>query len=212
MTEERWATAHLSEIDGPNGWAPIRRHFGIASFGVNAWTAEEAGANVISEHDEEPSGHEELYLVVAGRATFTVEGQEVDAPVGTVVHVREPGATRAATAAERGTTVIAIGGRPGAAYEPRDWEINAEVLPLFEREEYGEAKRILAEAHEHDPDAAGLLYNLACAEARLGEHEPALEHLARAVELAPRFAEFAQGDDDLASLRGDPRFPAAQPA
>jgi tetratricopeptide (TPR) repeat protein len=212
MTEERWATAHLSEIDGPNGWAPIRRHFGIASFGVNAWTAEEAGANVISEHDEEPSGHEELYLVVAGRATFTVEGHEVDAPVGTVVHVREPGATRAATAAEPGTTVLAIGGRPGAAYEPRDWEINAEVLPLFERQEYGEAKRILAEAHEHDPDAAGLLYNLACAEARLGEHEPALEHLARAVELAPRFAEFAQGDDDLASLRGDPRFPAARPA
>jgi tetratricopeptide (TPR) repeat protein len=212
MTEERWSTAHLSAIDGPDGWAPIRRHFGIASFGVNAWTAEEAGANVISEHDEEPSGHEELYVVLAGRATFTIDGQEVDAPVGTVLHVREPGTTRAATAAEPGTTVLAVGGRPGAVYEPRDWEINAEVLPLFERAEYAEAKRILVEAHEREPDAAGLLYNLACAEARLGEPEAALGHLARAVELAPRFAEFAQGDEDLASIRDDPRFPAAQPA
>lgn len=212
MTEQRWATAHLSEIEGPSGWTPIRRHFGIAAFGVNAWTAEDAGADVIPEHDEEPSGHEELYVVFSGHATFTVEGQEVDAPVGTVVHVRDPSAKRVATAVEPGTTVLAVGGPPGAVYEPRDWEINAEVLPLFERAEYGEAKRILAEAHERDPDAAGLLYNLACAEARLGEREPALEHLARAVELAPRFAEFAQGDDDLASLRDDPRFPAPQPA
>ena len=212
MTEERWAAASLSEIDGPAGWVPIRRHFGIRAFGVNAWTGAEAGAEVISEHDEEPSGHEELYVVMTGRATFTVEGATVDAPAGTAVHVRDPLARRAATAAEPGTTVLAVGGRPGVAYEPREWELNAEVLPLFDRGEYAEAKRLLVEALEERPEAGGLLYNLACAEARLGEHEAALEHLAEAVRIAPRFAEFAATDDDLASIRDDPRFPAPEAA
>jgi tetratricopeptide (TPR) repeat protein len=212
VTEQPWGTASLSEIDGPGGWSPIRRHFGIASFGINAWTADEAGAEVIPEHDEEPSGHEELYLVLAGRATFVVAGETIDAPARTVVYVRDPLLTRQATAAEPDTTVLAVGGKPGAVYEPREWELNAEVLPLFDRGEYAEAKRLLVEALERTPGAGGFLYNLACAEARLGERELALAHLAEAVATAPRFAEFAATDDDLASLRDDPRFPAAEPA
>jgi hypothetical protein len=40
----------------------------------------------------------------------------------------------------------------------------------------------------------------------LGERDAALEHLARAVELHPPFAESAREDDDLASIRDDPRF------
>ena len=58
------------------------------------------------------------------------------------------------------------------------------------------------------PEIAGVLYNLACAEARAGKAEDALGHLTQSFELEPRFAELAQSDDDLASIRDDPRFPA----
>ena len=66
-------------IEGQDGltWRPVRRHFDIQAFGVNAYTAEEAGQRVVEEHREE-DGHEELYVVVSGRATFTfVPGQTV---------------------------------------------------------------------------------------------------------------------------------------
>lgn len=208
MNDARYATAQLTEIAAaPGGWIPIRRHFGLEAFGINAWRAD-TGENVISEHDEAPSGHEELYVVLKGRATFTVDGEEVDAPAGTLVFVRDPSLTRGAVAAERGTTVLAVGAKVGEAFTPRSWEENAEILPLFDRGEYAEAKLRLEQALERNPDAAGLLYNLACAEAQLGQREAALEHLRVAVEREPRFAEYAQTDTDLEPIRTEAGFPA----
>jgi hypothetical protein len=132
MSENGWQTAQLDEIeplpgvsDDLKGWLPIRHRFGIQAFGVNAWVGREAGDEVIEEHDElneDPAeNHEELYLVVDGHATFTVDGREVDAPRGTLVFV-EPSIARHAIAREPGTTVFAIGARPGAAFAPSPWE------------------------------------------------------------------------------------------
>ena len=60
--------------------------FGIQAFGINAYTAEKAGDVVVEEHDEKgdggAGGHEELYVVVSGRARFTLAGESVDAPAG----------------------------------------------------------------------------------------------------------------------------------
>ena len=59
-------------------WHMIRTMLGIESFGINAWRATEAGQEIIGEHDElgdGAGGHEELYLVLAGRATFTIDGE-----------------------------------------------------------------------------------------------------------------------------------------
>ena len=86
----------------------------IRSFGVNAYVAEEPGVDVIGEHDEVDEGapqHEELYFVSEGHATFTVNGDEIDAPAGTFVFVRDPAATRKAVATEAGTTVLVIGSK-----------------------------------------------------------------------------------------------------
>lgn len=83
MAARAYQTATIAGLEGATGWSPIRMRLDVQAFGVNAWTAHEADTPVIPEHDEQPSGHEELYLVVAGRATFTVEGEEVDAPAGT---------------------------------------------------------------------------------------------------------------------------------
>ncbi len=205
-------TARIEELARGDGWSPLRMHFDVQSFGVNAWTASEAGSRLIGEHDEIPSGHEELYLITAGRATFMVDGDEIDAGPGTVVFVADPAVKRSAIAQDAGTTVFAVGGKPGEAYKPRAWETNALVLPLFERGELAEAKQMLNEALGRYDDREALLYNLACAEARLGEIDPALEHLATALAGRPDLADLARGDDDLAPLREDPRFAAIVPA
>ena len=108
-------------------WKPIRSTLGIEAFGINAYVAERAGDRLFNEHDETESlagtqRHQELYVVLEGRATFTVDGEDVDAPARTLVFVGDPASRRAADAAEDGTTVLAIGGPVGEGYRPPPWE------------------------------------------------------------------------------------------
>ena len=212
MKDDRFAVARLSEIDRTRRgeWIPLRRHFGIQAFGVNAWSGEEEGAQLISEHDETSIAHEELYVVMEGRATFTVDGEEIDAPAGTAVFVRDPAVRRKAVVRDGRTTILTVGAKPGEAFRVSPWEENADIIELFERGEFAAAEARLLDALERHPENPGLLYNLACAEARQGRGEDALEHLRRSVELDARFAEYAQGDEDLESIREDPRFPKAE--
>jgi tetratricopeptide (TPR) repeat protein len=200
-------TATIAELQRDDGWAPIRKHFEVQSFGVNAWSTREAGGTLIPEHDEVPARHEELYLVTSGRATFTVDGEEVDAPAGTLVYVPDPASKRGAVAKDAPATVVSMGGEPGRAFTPRSWEANSELLPLFEAGEYEQVKQRIHEVLDEYDDRGGLLYNLACAEARLGETDAALEHIREAVQTEERYREYAQTDEDLAPIRDDERFP-----
>ncbi len=208
MSGQGFETTTIAALERPDGWSPIRRALDVQAFGVNAWTAHEPGGTIIPAHDEKPSDHEELYVVVAGRATFTVDGEHIDAPTGTVVLVRDPAADRGAVAAEPGTTVLAVGGEPGKPYRPRAWETNADVFALLDAGKNEEAKEMLLGALDRYDDRGLILYNLACAEAQLGETDAALEHIASALQERPDFAEHAHEDGDLAPIRDDPRFPA----
>ncbi|HKP19462.1 MAG TPA: AraC family ligand binding domain-containing protein [Gaiellaceae bacterium] len=206
MSGRSHETARIADLERPNGWSPIRLHFDVQAFGVNAWTGREPGATVIGEHDERTSGHEELYVVVAGRATFTVGTEEVDAPTGTLVFVPDPETMRGAVAAEPGTTVLTVGGTPGAAYVPRAWETNFEVIGLFEEGRHEEARQRLLDALPRYEDRGALLYNLACAEAQLGNPDAAFERLRAAFQERDDLAESARTDTDLDPLRSDARF------
>jgi tetratricopeptide (TPR) repeat protein len=197
----------LDALETVGGRLPIRRELGIRAFGINAWTAREAGEPVIVDHDEVPSGHEELYLVLSGRARFTLDGEELDAPPGTFVAVKDPAVRRRAVAEEPGTTILAIGAPPGEPFAPRAWEDNAEIFPLFDQGDFAGAKAKILEALERNPGAGGLLYNLACAEAQLGEREAALGQLHEAIAAFDGFRESAAEDEDLAPLRDDTGFP-----
>jgi len=208
-------TAHISDLKfrfpTNQSWAMVRTHFDIRSFGVNVYVAEEPGVEVIGEHDEVGEGapqHEELYFVSEGHARFTVNGDEIDAPAGTFVFVRDPAAKRMAVAEEAGTTVFIVGGKPGEAFTPSAWERNAEGLTLYSAGEYERAaetyERFLAET----PGNASFLYNLACSEAQLGRKEQALEHLRQAIEKNPHLKESAPKDSDFDPIRGDPEFSA----
>ncbi len=207
IVTEQYASARLEDIRRSGNWFAIRRHFGIEAFGVNAWTGA-AGDAVIEEHAETTSGHQELSIVLDGRAEFTVGGENIDAPRGTLVFVRDPETRRRAVAREDGTTVLAVGAKAGEAFAPQGWGYSADALPLFERGEYTRAKEFLVEANERYPGFAGIVYNLACAEARLGEADAALAHLGEALARSPEMAEYAKTDEDFVSIRHDPRFPA----
>jgi quercetin dioxygenase-like cupin family protein len=204
-----YAVAHLDEIDelddGRCPLRPVRHHFGITSFGVNTWTAAAAGDRIINEHDESDEDQEELYLVQRGRATFELDGERVDAPAGTFIYAR-PGVKRTAFAEEPGTTIVALGGTPGKAYEVSGWEIWAPLRPLYDSGEYGEAAdrgRELIEAH---PEYAGLLYNVACCESLAGRTADATEHLGQAIRLATTFRSYAKEDADFDPIRDEPAF------
>jgi tetratricopeptide (TPR) repeat protein len=205
-----YAIAHLEEIDelsdGRAPFRPIRYKLGITSFGVNTWTGHEAGDRIINEHDE-AGWDEELYFVQSGRATFELDGERVDAPVGTFVFAR-PGVKRTAFAEEPGTTILAVGATPGQAYEPEGFEIWAPFNRLYLEGRYAEAADGGREAVKAHPEYAGLLYNLACCESLAGQTADAIEHLRLAIDKSERYRSFAIGDSDFDPIREEPAFQA----
>ena len=196
----------IEEIDdGRSPFRPVRHHFGITSFGVNTFTGKKAGDRIINEHDEEGE-HEELYVVLQGRATFELDGERVDAPAGTLVFA-EPGVKRTAFAEEDGTTLVVVGGQPGEAYVVHGFEVWAPFQTLYVQGKYAEAADAARPVIEANPDVAGAFYNLACCEALAGRKDDALGHLKHAFEKSPeQFRQWASGDSDLDSLRDDPEF------
>jgi hypothetical protein len=115
--------AHLDEIAAEQWpyWAPIRHHFDVRSFGINAWRGGD-GDEVIKRHTEEEQNHEEVYIVLSGRAVFEIGGEEIDAPAVTDVHVSDPSLERVGVAKEDGTVILSVGATLGAAYEPSGWD------------------------------------------------------------------------------------------
>ena len=204
-----YKVAHLNDIDeisdGRCPQRPVRHHFGITSFGINAWTARDAGDRIINEHDETDDENEELYLVQQGRAVFELDGERLDAPAGTFVSV-PPAVKRTAFAEEPGTTIVAVGGVPGKAYEPNGWELWAPLRPLYEAGDYEAVIERGREDIEAHPEYPLLAYNLACCEALTGRTTDAVEHLRQAIERSERLREFAKEDSDLDSIRDESAF------
>jgi tetratricopeptide (TPR) repeat protein len=196
----------LEAIPGPGTltWRPVRLALDVRAFGCNAYTAAEAGQDVVEAHTEDPDkAHQELYFVAAGRARFEIDDEPFDAPAGTYVFVPDPASRRHAVAAEAGTTVLSFGGPP--TFKPSDWEWAFRSAPLF-RTDPDQARQIIQEGLAEYPEAGGLHYNLACLESMSGRNEAALAALRRAAELRPEALEWARDDDDLAGLREDPEF------
>jgi len=158
---------------------PLRRRLGFRPFGVNAWLGQAVDDHVIERH-REPDGPEELYVVLRGRATFTLDEETFEAPAGTLVHA-PPGTLREATALEAGTVVLAVGAKAGEAFTPSAWE---DFAVAFARQRTGDeagARAALSEGLARDPDNWRGAYNAACFEALAGNREAALEQRRRAV-------------------------------
>jgi mannose-6-phosphate isomerase-like protein (cupin superfamily) len=197
----------ISVVDGTLLWRPIRRTLDIGAFGINAYVAPEAGDDVVEEHTESTLRHEEVYVVLSGRATFTLDDETLDAPAGTVVFIRDPLVKRHARAEEPGTQVLAVGGPRDEAFEPSPWEDVFAAEPHRAAGDYETYAAVLASALEKRPDHPSTLYNLACAEALAGRSDESLAHLRRALELRPEMADWARKDEDFTSLRDRPDWP-----
>jgi len=121
-----YRTAKLDEITAEQWpyWAPVRHHFGIETFGVNAWRGKN-GDRVITPHSHEEDGAPELYVVISGAAKFTIGGEDVEASAVEFVWVDDAKAERVAHATADDTVVLSIGaGGHGAseAYTPSGWD------------------------------------------------------------------------------------------
>ncbi len=187
-------------------WKPLRRPLGIDAFGINAYTALAAGDHVIEQHTEATLGHQEVYVVIAGHATFTIDGADVDAPNGTAVFIRDPSRRREAVAVAAGTTVLAIGGVPGT-HSPSSWEWYFGAEQYRESRNYDAALELLADGLERFPDDPAMLYSIACWEAMAGKTDAAIASLTRAFELKPDTVGWAKSDADLDAIRGLPGSP-----
>jgi tetratricopeptide (TPR) repeat protein len=199
--------ADVARVDmGDLIYRPLARGLGISAFGVNAYTGDNPGDEVIEDHDELGDGsgkHEELYVVLTGRATFALDGVAHDAPAGTLVFAR-PEQRRGAKAVEADTTVLVIGGKPGAAGPPSPFEYWYLAEPAYRAGEYDRAYELASEGLEHHADNGPLHYQLGCYRALAGRREEALEHLRRALELSPeKVRRWAADDSDIDSVRSD---------
>jgi tetratricopeptide (TPR) repeat protein len=185
-------------------WHSIRHHFDVRAFGVNANVAVAPGV-IVEEHDEThgDGGQEELYIVVSGHAAFTLDGEEVDAPAGTLVFVRDPAVKRAAVAHEAGTTLLCVGGRPGQPFRISSWEYSRRAEVRAKAGDTEGAVRIMEELLAERPDDPVVLYDAACFESLAGRREAALEHLRLALEGDPSLREYVADDPDLDPIRDE---------
>jgi Cupin domain len=199
----RYAVARLEDLEsipGPGSltWHPVRAHFDLRAFGCNAYTAATAGEDVVEPHDEAGDpGHEELYFVHAGRARFSLDGEDIDAGPGTYVFVRDPAVHRHAVALDAGTTVLSFGAPP--TFEPSGWEWSFRAEPLVESDP-ARARAILEEGARTRPDSASIQYALARLEIRQGRRDAAVAAARRALELVPA----EQRDELRADMRAHP--------
>jgi tetratricopeptide (TPR) repeat protein len=191
----------VESLQGPGTlrWTPLRKHLGITAFGTNAYTATEVGQDVVEEHTEERLGHEEMYVVVSGRATFVLDGTEIDVPAGSAVFLRDPNVKRFARAEEPGTTVLAVGGKPGQ-HAISAWEYFFTAYAVADEDPDRALAEIQAGLAEL-PDHPALYYHLACIQAKAGRIDEARTELDRALELDPELQKWADEDEDLKPLR-----------
>src|SRR5262249_50930592 len=151
------------------------RRLGIESFGTNAYTSSHVGGWVVEEH-RESSGQQELYIVVSGRARFTLDGEELEAPAGTIVFLPDGDVVRKAVSEQEGTTVLALGGWPDRPFEASAWEWWFEAYGQ-EPDEGVATMHDALERFRGKPQEASALYHLACIEARAERPDDAREHL-----------------------------------
>lgn len=215
-SEEHPQVLHIDEVpklamSSATVFRPVRRALELTGVSAHAYTGPEVGDEVIEPHDElspNAGGHEELYVVMTGRATFTLGDEEIDAPAGTLIRA-DVKQHRAAHAAEPNTTVLVVGAKPGAALPASPFEYWYASEPEYLAGNYDRGIEVLSEGLEVHPTNGGINYQLACYHALAGNGEEAVKHLE--VALAgddPRISEWASEDEDLDSIRDRDDFPS----
>jgi Flp pilus assembly protein TadD len=81
-----------------------------------------------------------------------------------------------------------------------------EAWTLFTQNKFNEALPHMERTAKLAPENPEVLYDLAVIQLAAGKKEEALSSLAKALSLNPKLKKQAAGDNDLESIRNDPRF------
>jgi hypothetical protein len=203
MADPPYVVTRVEDVEAvpwPGGltWHPVRAALGMLAFGVGGYTGG-AGDVVIEPHSEarDGRGHQELYVVLTGRARFALDAETFDAPAGTLVAVPDPHVHREAVATEDGTTVLAIGGPPTFLPAGSEWLMRAKpLLPA----DTARAREILQDGRSRLPESPAIAYGFALLLAAEGNAEAARNELAVAVTAEPRLEHEARSEPLLAPL------------
>jgi hypothetical protein len=183
-------------------WRPLREALGTRIVGMAAFTASRAGQELIEGHTEEAEGRgqEEVYVVLRGRATITVDDETLDAPAGTFLKV-DPAIFRRAVAAEAGTAVLALGGPP--TFEPSASEWIERARPLL-RSDPARARQLLDDLRRARPESPGVAIGEALYARSQGHTEAARELVAAVISANPGLRTPLARDPDLGTLVEEP--------
>jgi uncharacterized cupin superfamily protein len=101
------ASVHYRDGDEKaDGMFFLREALGCEQLGVSVVDADPGWTGM--EHDHADRNHEEVYVLVEGTATLTVDGDDHPMDEGTVVRV-EPAATRQLSAGDDGAHLVVAG-------------------------------------------------------------------------------------------------------
>jgi tetratricopeptide (TPR) repeat protein len=195
---------HLDEIDelpvlsGELRWRPLRHELGVDAFGINAYRGAEPGELVVEEHEDE---HQELYVVLRGRARFRSGTEQVDAPAGTFL-LFGPDEHRVAHAVEGDTVVLAIGAE-ARRFQPSAWEYSFRARGLEALGRLDEARHAVEQGLATYPDRGDLLFARAALEEGRGDRTAAVATLREAVRLLPESLRWARADDRLRAVAAE---------
>ncbi len=194
-----WTAVNVDEVEAVSWqgtqlqWRPIRHALGAHLIGMAAFTAERTGQPLIEPHRESADGrgHEEVYVVLRGRAAFTLDGEPLDAPAGTLIRV-DSQVHRQATAAEDDTAVIALGGDPSFRPSASEWLERARPHLPGER-----GRAILDELHAERPGSPGDLIGQALLAAAEGDADTATARLREVLGAHPEYRPALAADPQL---------------
>ena len=110
------------------GFRRVRAGLGVSSFGVAVMDFP-PGFDQYPEHDHGRDGQEEVYTVLAGRATLTAGGESHELEPGVFARVG-PLEPRKITTGDEGARVLAIGGSPGKVYVPPEYTEEGQPDPI----------------------------------------------------------------------------------
>src|SRR5438067_1770129 len=179
-------------------WHPIRAALGATAVGLSAYTADAAGQEVVEDHVEtrDGRGHEEVYVVLRGRAAFTVDGRAIDAPAGTFIRVA-PELRRAAVAVEPGTAVMVVGGPAGFQPAHSEWIDRARPHLVSDP---ARARALLDELRSVYPDSAAVPLGEALLAAARGDDAEASEWIVRGLAITPAMRPAVESEPSLRAL------------
>jgi mannose-6-phosphate isomerase-like protein (cupin superfamily) len=113
------------------GFRRVRAGLGVSSFGLAVMDLP-PNFKHFPEHDQSHDNQEEVYTVLSGRVTLQVGGEEHELEPGVWVRIG-PAEKRKLVTGDEPARVLAIGGTPGAVYEPPEFTHEGAAEPSADK-------------------------------------------------------------------------------